>query len=74
MSNPLVNSHLQNCTKNTKPVTCLATMPYVYAACPVCITIFSTGGKFRPVPNFTELHALTLAAHSYALLLEMVKA
>ena len=29
---------------------------------------FSTGGKFRPVSNFTELHALTLAAHSYALL------
>ena len=53
---------------------CLATMPYVYAACPVCVTIFSSGGKFRPVPNFTELHALTLAAHSYALLLEMVKA
>ena len=30
--------------------------------------IFSTGGKFWPVSNFTELHALTLAAHFYALL------
>ena len=33
-------------------------------ACAVCVTIFSTGGKFQ---NFTELHALTLAACSYAL-------
>ena len=44
-------------------------MPYVYAACPVRVTIFSTGGKFRPVSNFTELHTLTLAARSYTLLL-----
>ena len=29
------------------------------------VTIFSTGGKFQPVSNFTELHALTLVAHSY---------
>ena len=43
-------------------------MPYVYAACPVCVTIFSTGGNFWPVSNFTELHALTPAACSYALL------
>ena len=49
-------------------------MAYVYAACPVCVTTFSSGGKFRLVPNFTELHAFTLAAHSYVLLLEMVKA
>ena len=45
----------------------LATMAYVCAACPVRVTIFSTGGKFQPVSNFTELHALTLAARSYAL-------
>ena len=32
------------------------------------VTIFSTGGKLRPVSKFTELHALTLAASSYALL------
>jgi len=28
-------------------------MTYVYAACTVCVTIFSTGGKFQPVSNFT---------------------
>ena len=44
-------------------------MDYVYTAYTVYVTIFSTGGKFRPVSNFTELHALTPAAHSYALLL-----
>ena len=38
----------------------------------VRVTIFSTGGKFQPVSNFTELHALTLAACSYALLLGMI--
>ena len=32
------------------------------------VTIFSTGGKFGPVSNFTELHALTQVAHSYVLL------
>ena len=26
---------------------------------------FSSGGKFRPVSNLTELHALTQAARSY---------
>ena len=39
---------------------------YVFA------TIFTTGGKFRPVSKFTELHARTLAARSYVLLLEDV--
>ena len=34
-------------------------------SCVVCVTILSTHGKFRPV---SELHALTLAAHSYALM------
>ena len=43
-------------------------MAYVYAA---CVTIFSTGGKFRPVLTFMELHALTLAARSYALLTQL---
>ena len=28
----------------------------------VRVTIFSTGGKFRPVSNFTGLRDLTLAA------------
>ena len=40
---------------------CLATMAYVYASCIVCVTIFSTGGKFHPVSNFTELHACSYA-------------
>ena len=43
-------------------------MAYVNAACAGRVTVFSTGGKFGPVLNFTELHALTLAARSYALL------
>ena len=30
-----------------------------YASCAVCVTIYSTGGKFRSVSNFTELHTLT---------------
>ena len=47
---------------------CLVTMAYVDTASAVCATNFSTGGKFCPVSNCTELHALTLAAHSYALL------
>ena len=46
---------------------CIATTAYVYAACTVRVTIFSTGSKFRPVSNFTELNNLTLAARSYAL-------
>ena len=39
-------------------------MAYANAACAGCVTIFSTGGKFHPVLNFTQLYALTLAAHS----------
>ena len=35
-----------------------------------CVTIFSTGGKFCSVSIFTQLHALTLVACSYALLVE----
>ena len=37
-------------------------------SCTVRVTIYSTGGKFHLVSNFTKLHALTLAACSYALL------
>ena len=47
---------------------CLATMAYVYTACTVRVIIFGTGGKFQLACNFTMLHALTLAACSYALL------
>ena len=34
----------------------------------VRVTNFSTVSKLHPDSNFTELHTLTLAAHSYALL------
>ena len=47
---------------------CIARLTF-YAVCVVHVTIFSTGGKFRPVLIFTYLHALTLVARSYALLL-----
>ena len=47
---------------------CLATVAYINAVCTVCVTIFRTGGKFWLVSNFTELHALTLAACSYVVL------
>ena len=44
-------------------------MAYVMcSSCAVLITIFSTGGKFWPVSNFMELHALTQATRSHALL------
>ena len=45
-------------------------MAYVNTTCAGCVTIFSTGSKFRPVSNFTQLHvhAVTLAACSYAVL------
>ena len=33
------------------------------------VTIFSTGGKFHLVSIFTYLHALSLVARSYALLI-----
>ena len=36
--------------------------------CAVCVTLFSTGSKFQQVSSFTELHTLTLSAHSYAVL------
>ena len=43
-------------------------MAYVYTVCAVCVTILVLASKFRPVSNFTELYALTLATGSYALL------
>ena len=47
-----------------------STMAYVHMQ--LHVTIFSTGGKFQQGSNFTELHALTQAAHSYALLLYVI--
>ena len=41
---------------------CLAQCLMSMHSCAVHVTIFSTHGKFQPVSNFTELHALTLAA------------
>ena len=43
-------------------------MAYVYAACTVHVTILSKDDKFQPASNLMELHALTLATCSYALL------
>ena len=40
-------------------------MACVYTA--VRLTIVSTGSKFQPLLNFTELHAHTQAVHSYVL-------
>ena len=37
-------------------------------SCAVCVTIFSNGSIIPPGFKFTELHALTLADCSYALL------
>jgi len=42
-------------------------MAYLYATSAVCITIFSTGGKFHPVSNVMQLHALTQVTRSYLL-------
>ena len=44
---------------------CLATKVYVHVQLCIHVTIFSTHDKFRPVSNFTELHTLTPATHSY---------
>ena len=46
-------------------------MAYINTVCTGRVTIFSTGSKFRPVSNFMYLHALPLAACSYALLTYM---
>ena len=45
---------------------CCSNSGFCYAACAVRFTIRSTDGKFHPVSNLQSLHALTLAAHSYA--------
>ena len=41
-------------------------MAYVYTARMGCVTSLSADSKFWQVSNFTELHALTWAAHPYA--------
>ena len=48
-------------------------MAFVYTARGWHVTIFSTGGKFRPVSkNFTELHTLTLASRSDVFLVSYI--
>ena len=59
---------LLNHTKNKTPNYVLSNNGLCLCIATVRVTIFSTGGKFQPVSNFTELHALTLAARFYALL------
>ena len=50
-------------------------MAYVclHAAVQYMLLFFSTGGKFQPVSNFMELHALTPATRSYALLRQHIE-
>ena len=43
-------------------------MAYVYAQLHIHVTIFSNSSIIPTGFKFTELHALTLAAHSYVLL------
>jgi len=58
-----------NRTKNRTPDDMLSNNGFCLCSISaVHVTIFSNGSKFHPVSNFTGLHALTLAAHSYALL------
>ena len=54
---------LLNWTKNRIPVTCLATIAYVYVQ--LRSTYYSTGRKFQILHSYT---ALTLAGHSSELL------
>ena len=42
------------------------------SSCAVCVTIFSNGSIIPPGFKFTKLHALTLAARSYALLIQSI--
>ena len=65
---PVVRSKLLNHTTKKHSVTCCSNNGWVYTACAVCVTNFSTGSKYRPVSNFAKLHTLTWAACFYALL------
>jgi len=44
---------LLNRTKNRTLVMCTLSNINIYTDCAVCVAIFSTGGKFRPVSIFT---------------------
>ena len=47
-------------------------MPYVYAQLRICVAIFSNNSIIPTGFKFTGLHALTLAARSYALLATVI--
>ena len=65
---PIVWSKLLNRAKNkTTLVTCCS-----FCVNTTCIVHVSSGSKFRPVSNVMELHAVTLATHSYALLSQLI--
>ena len=53
---------------------CLATTAYVYMLLRIVLLFFSNGSIIPPGFKFTELHALTLAARSYVLLLQAITA
>ena len=57
-----------NYTKNRTSSHMLSNNSFMYSSMPSTCCYFSTGSKFWPFSNFTELHALTLATHSYAFL------
>ena len=47
-------------------------MACVYAVHVGRVTIFSAGSKVRPILNFMELHTLSLATRSHALLIDVI--
>ena len=62
-----------NCTKYRTPSHMLNNNGlWLSTTVQVCVTIFSSGGKFQPVSSFTELHTLTQAACSYAFLIHCI--
>ena len=65
----LIEAHsLVKMIKNRIPVHMLSNNSLRYVQCTGHVTIFSTGGRFQPTSNFTEVHVLTLAVCSYAFL------
>ena len=58
--------------KNRTPSICLATTAHVYVQMCIRVTTFSNGSIILTSFKFTELHALTLATCSYALLIWVI--
>ena len=61
-------SRTKTVTKNRTPGMCLATTAYIFVMLHIHVPIFCNSSIIPTGFKFTELHALTLAAHSYALL------